>query len=40
MTSAYTAKLVLTTWKTSVGVQKIDGSPLETYDMALASFTF
>ncbi len=38
MTSAYAAKLGLTARKTSVGAQKIDGSPLETYGMASASF--
>ncbi len=39
MTLAYVAKLGLTTWKTSVRVQKIDGLPLETYSMASASFS-
>ncbi len=38
MTSTYAAELGLTTWKTSVGAQKIDGSLLETYGMASASF--
>ncbi len=38
MTPAYTAKLGLTTRKTSVGAQKIDGSPLETHGMASARF--
>ncbi len=38
MTPAYAAKLGLTTRKTSVGAQKIDGSPLETHDMTLAKF--
>ncbi len=40
MTPAYTAKLDLTIWKTSVGAQKIDGSPLETHDMTLIRFSF
>ncbi len=31
-------KLSLTAWKTSVGVQKINDLPLETYDMVSASF--
>ncbi len=39
MTPAYVAELSLTTWKTSVGVQKIDGSLLETYGMVSASFS-
>ncbi len=39
MISAYTAKLGLSTQKTCVGAQKIDGSPFETYDMASASFS-
>ncbi len=39
MTPAYTAELGLTTRKTSVGAQKIDGSPLETYNMVSASFS-
>lgn len=38
MTPAYVVKLGLTTQKTSVEVQKIDGSKLEVYDMVLASF--
>ncbi len=38
MTPAYTVELGLTAWKTSVGAQKIDGLPLETYGMASASF--
>ncbi len=38
MTPGYTAELGLTARKTSVRAQKIDGSPLETYDMASASF--
>ncbi len=38
MTPVYAAELGLTTRKTSVGAQKIDGSPLETYGMVLASF--
>ncbi len=39
MTPAYAAELGLTAQKTSVGGQKIDGSPLETYGMASASFS-
>ncbi len=39
MTPTYTAKLGLTTGKTSVGAQKIDGLPLETHDMASARFS-
>ncbi len=38
MTPTYVAELGFTTRKTSVGAQKIDGSPLETYSMASASF--
>lgn len=38
MILAYVAKLDLTTQKTSIGAQKIDGLTLRTYDMALASF--
>ena len=38
MTLAYTAQLGLTTWKTSIGAQKINGLPLETYKMVSASF--
>ncbi len=39
MTPAYAAKLGLTTRKTSIGAQKIDGLPLETHGMALARFS-
>ncbi len=39
MTPAYVAELGLTTRKTSVGAQKIDGSPLETYGMASANIS-
>ena len=39
MTLAYAAQIGLTTRKTSVGAQKIDGSPLETYGMVSASFS-
>ncbi len=39
MTPAYAKKLGLTTWKTSVGAQKIDGSQLETYSMVSASYS-
>ncbi len=39
MTPAYAAELSLTARKTSVGAQKIDGSSLETYGMASASFS-
>lgn len=38
MILTYTAKLSLTIWKTSIRVQKTDGSPLETYGMALSGF--
>ncbi len=38
MTPAYTAKLGLTTWKTSVEVLKIDSLSLKTYGMASAKF--
>ncbi len=38
MTPTYAAKLGLTTRKTSVGAQKIDGSPLETHGMTSARF--
>ncbi len=39
MTLAYAVKLGLTTQKTSIGAQKIDGLSLETYDIASASFS-
>ncbi len=39
MTPDYAKKLGFTTQKTSVGAQKINGSLLETYGMALASFS-
>ncbi len=39
MTPAYVAELGLITRKTSVGAQKIDSSPLETYGMVSASFS-
>ncbi len=39
MTPGYAVELGLTTWKTSVGAQKIDGLPLETYGMVSASFS-
>ncbi len=39
MTPAYVAELGLTTQKTSVRAQMIDGLPLETYGMASASFS-
>ena len=38
MISTYVAKLDFITWKTSVGVQKIDSLLLETYGMASARF--
>ncbi len=38
MTLAYAAKLGLTTRKTSVGTQKIDGLPLETHGITSAKF--
>ncbi len=38
MSPAYATKLGLTGQKTSIGAQKIDGLPLETYDMVSASF--
>ncbi len=39
MTSAFAAKLGLSTRLTDVGAQKIDGSPLATYGMAIAAFS-
>ncbi len=39
MTPAYATRLGFTTRKTSIGAQKIDGSPLETYGMASARFS-
>ncbi len=39
MTPTYAAKLGLTTTKTSIRAQKIDGSPLETHDMTSAKFS-
>ncbi len=38
MTPAYAVELGLTTRKTSIGAQKIDGLPLEIYSIASASF--
>ncbi len=38
MTPTYAVEQGFTTWKTSVGAQKIDGSSLETYGIASASF--
>ncbi len=38
MTLVYVAKQDLTTWKTSVEAQIIDGSPLTTHDMTSAKF--
>ena len=38
MSSAYVKKLGLKTRKTNVGVQKIDGSALETFGMVIADF--
>ncbi len=40
MIPVYAAKLGLTSKKTSVKAQKIDGLPLETHGMALARFLF
>ena len=39
MTPAYAAKLSLVTWKTDIGIQKIDGSFLVTYEIVLTSFS-
>ncbi len=39
MTPAYATKLGLTTRKTSIRAQKIDGSPLKTYDKVSARFS-
>ena len=38
MSPAYAEMLGLKTWKTNVGVQKIDGSALETFGMVIADF--
>ncbi len=38
MIPVYIAELSFTTQKTSVGAQKIDGSPLKTHDMTSARF--
>ena len=38
MTPTFAAKLGLATQKTDVDTQKIDGSPLVTYEMVLAGF--
>ena len=38
MSSAYAAKLGLTTQKTSIGAQNIDSLLLKTYDMASTRF--
>ncbi len=40
MTLAYIVKLGLTSWKTSIEVQIINDSPLETHGMALTRFLF
>ncbi len=40
MTPAYAKKLGLTTRKTSIGSQRIDGLSLETYGMVATSFLF
>ncbi len=39
MTPAFAAKLGLSTRPIGVGAQKIDGSPLATYGMAVAAFS-
>ena len=39
MTPTFAAKLGLATRKTDIGAQKIDGLPLVTYEMVLASFS-
>lgn len=39
MTQAFIAKLSFIIWKTRVGAQKIDGSLLQTHDMAAARFS-
>ena len=39
MTPAYTLKLGLVTPKIDIGVQKIDGSVLTTYEMVIAGFS-
>ena len=38
MSLAYAKRLGFKTWKTSVGVQKIDGSALEIFEMVIADF--
>ncbi len=38
ITLAYVVELGFTIWKTSVGAQKIDSSPLETHNMTSARF--
>lgn len=38
MTPNFATNLGLTTRKTNVGAQKIDGSVLENYDMVMANF--
>ncbi len=39
MTPAFAAKVGLTIWPTGVATQKIDGSPLAMYSMAVAAFS-
>ncbi len=39
MTPTYAVKLGLTNQKTSIKVQKIDSSPLDSYDMTSARFS-
>ena len=38
MSPTYVKKLGLKTWKTNVGVQKINGSILETFGIVIANF--
>ena len=38
LSPAYIKKLGLKTWKTNIGVQKIDSSTLETFEMVIADF--
>ena len=38
MNPVFARKLGLQIWKTNIGVQKIDGSALETFGMVIADF--
>ncbi len=39
MSQAFTFQLRLKIWKINVGIQKIDGTTLETYEIIVSSFS-